>query len=323
MLFLRLINDPRSWLSVDFSITCRCYQQHYAMSVTSLFEPDAYPALNSSGNISIIDDDFFIICNLDDASIYFDPTRLQNFVLSLCLDGHTRIMVNMQEYFISPGTALVVTSDQIFQSLEISEDYKFLCIALSKKFSDEVLGKLKVMLPLHFYTREYPCLNLSGTELKRAIEYCNMLCERARPEQTEYTKEAIISLLVSMFYELFDTYRNRLPRSMAGKNRKSVLFDHFMKALSGNHKKERSVDFYARTLFLTPKHLSSVVKEVSGKTAGEWIDNFVIFEAKLLLEYSEKSIQEIANELNFSNQSFFGKYFKNCTGMSPKEFRKK
>ena len=78
--------------------------------------------------------------------------------------------------------------------------------------------------------------------------------------------------------------------------------------------------YYAGKMFLTPKHLSTVVKEVSGKTAGEWIDSLVILEAKALLKSSEQSIQEIADELHFANQSFFGKYFKHHTGMSPKEY---
>ena len=95
-----------------------------------------------------------------------------------------------------------------------------------------------------------------------------------------------------------------------------------MRLLSEAYIKELRVNYYAKELFLTPKHLSSVVKEVSGKTAGEWIDVFVIFEAKSLLKSSQKNIQEISDELNFANQSFFGKYFKHYTGMSPKEYRK-
>ena len=80
--------------------------------------------------------------------------------------------------------------------------------------------------------------------------------------------------------------------------------------------------YYAGKMFLTPKHLSTVVIEVSGKTAGEWIDSLVILEAKALLKSSEQSSQEIADEPHFANQSFFGKYFKHHTGMSPKEYRK-
>ena len=81
-------------------------------------------------------------------------------------------------------------------------------------------------------------------------------------------------------------------------------------------------EIYADKMFLTPKHLSTMVKEVSGKTAGEWIDSLVILEAKAMLKSSEQSIQEIADELHFANQSFFGKYFKHHTGFSPKEYRK-
>ena len=75
-------------------------------------------------------------------------------------------------------------------------------------------------------------------------------------------------------------------------------------------------------MFLSSKHFSTVIKKVSGKTAGQWIDEYVILEAKTLLKYSGMSIQEIANALNFSTQSFFGKYFKQHTGYSPSRFKR-
>ena len=75
-------------------------------------------------------------------------------------------------------------------------------------------------------------------------------------------------------------------------------------------------------MFLTAKHLSTAVKEVSGKTAGEWIDSLVILEAKALLKSSEMSIQEISDELHFANQSFFGKYSSITPECLPKEYRK-
>ena len=86
---------------------------------------------------------------------------------------------------------------------------------------------------------------------------------------------------------------------------------------------ERSVTFYAEQLCITPKYFSMLVKKLSGKSAAQWIDNYVILEAKNLLKYSDMSIQEIAYQLNFSTQSFFGKYFKHQTGMSPTEYRNK
>lgn len=297
------------------------FVKSHAMNAITLYNLDSYSILKGPRQINTIDEDFVIFNDIKGIPIYTEPTRMQNTVLSICLNGYTRIMVNMQEYYVAPGSVLLVMPDQILQSLEISDDYECACIALSKKFGDEVFSKLKVMVPLFFYAQEYPCLNLEEYEVKRAMSYYDMLWERSSLEENGYVKEIIVSLLVSMFYELYDVYRARMPRAIVGKNRKSILFDHFMKALSEDYKKERSVDFYARKLFLTAKHLSSVVKEVSGRTAGQWIESFVIYEAKTLLKSSEKNIQEISDELNFTNQSFFGKYFKNCTGMSPKEYR--
>ena len=98
--------------------------------------------------------------------------------------------------------------------------------------------------------------------------------------------------------------RGHTAKERTPKSRKEDLFEHFIRYVSEGYKEERSVAYYAGKMFLTPKHLSTVVKEVSGKTAGEWIDSLVILEAKALLKSSEQSIQEIADELHFANQSF-------------------
>ena len=87
------------------------------------------------------------------------------------------------------------------------------------------------------------------------------------------------------------------------------------------HTQERSVTFYAEKLCITPKYFSTLIKKQTGKSAAQWIDDYVILEAKNLLKFSGMSIQEIAYHLNFSTQSFFGKYFKHQTGLSPSEYR--
>jgi len=83
------------------------------------------------------------------------------------------------------------------------------------------------------------------------------------------------------------------------------------------------VGFYARQLCITPKYLTTLIKRISGKSVSEWIDNYVILEAKTLLKYSNMSVQEIAYYLNFPNQSFFGSYFKRNAGMSPSQYKAK
>ena len=95
-----------------------------------------------------------------------------------------------------------------------------------------------------------------------------------------------------------------------------------MKLLEQNFRTERRVGWYAEQLCITPKYLSETVKQVSRLTPNEWIDNYVILEIRVLLKNSTRSIKEIAMEMNFPNQSFLGKFFKERVGMSPSEYRK-
>ena len=102
-----------------------------------------------------------------------------------------------------------------------------------------------------------------------------------------------------------------------------MLMQQFIREVQIYYKQERKVLFYAKRLHLSSGYLSTIVKKVSGKTATEWIDNYVILEAKAMLKSRKMNIQQVSNELNFPSQSFFGKYFKRHTGMSPKEYKEK
>lgn len=292
------------------------------MDVAAIFNLDSFRVVQDPTNINRINNDFYIFNDISVIPPCKTPVRLEATVFSICLNGYTRVAINLQEYFIGPGTMMIAMPDQIIQNMEISDEYQGICIVICKDYINEIFPKLKIALSLFFYTKEYPCLNIKGNELNTVMEYYNMLWERTKEERI-VSKEVIQSLLTALMYEVCDIYRTRIPRKEGIKSRKEMLFDQFTKLLSENYKKERSVNYYAKSLFVTPKHLSSVIKEVSGKTAGEWIDHFVLYEAKSLLKSSNKSIQEIAHELNFANQSFFGKYFKHYTGISPKAYRKK
>lgn len=103
-----------------------------------------------------------------------------------------------------------------------------------------------------------------------------------------------------------------------GQNR---IHERFINLVQQNFKKERFLDFYAEKLEVSTKHLSRTVKEATGFSAVDWIDRLVILEAKVLLKSTNLSIQQISDELNFTSQSFFGRYFKKHTGRSPKDFR--
>ena len=133
----------------------------------------------------------------------------------------------------------------------------------------------------------------------------------------------IFSLLSTFFLELNQTFTDRKEHKAIKISRKEEILWKFLSLLREHYKESRSVAFYADKLYISPKHLSSVIKQLSNKTAHDLITYFVIMKAKQLLKTTTLSIQEISDELHFANQSFFGKFFKQNTGQSPSAYRGK
>ena len=248
--------------------------------------------------IDFIGNDFAIFDDIRDIPFTPYPTRLNAACLAVCRKGRCKMNINLQEYEMKEGVLCIILPEQIVQQGERSDDFSGSFIAVSRDFMDLVIPTMQQLFPMFFMIKERPCIDITANELQAFEEYHSFLWSKVKLKDNPYRKEITQGLLLALFYEIYDIYQGHTA------------------------KEERSVSYYADKMFLTPKHLSTVVKEVSGKTAGEWIDSLVILEAKAMLKSSEQSIQEIADELHFANQSFFGKYFKHHTGLSPKEYRK-
>ncbi len=272
--------------------------------------------------IDFIGNDFAIFDDVKDMPLTHYPTRLNAACFMVCLKGWCKMNINLQEYVLSESMMGIVLPDQIIQHDDCSEDFSGLFIAISKGFVDGVLPTMQQLFPLFFMIKERPCVCLTSEDLQSFREYHSFLWSKVKLKDNPFRTEITQGLLMALLYEIFNIYQGSKVQERIPKSRKEDLFERFLRNISESYKEERSVSYYADKMYLTAKHLSTVVKEVSGKTAGEWIDNLVVLEAKALLKSSELSIQEIADELHFANQSFFGKYFKHHTGLSPKEYRK-
>ena len=216
------------------------------------------------------------------------------------------------------GMLCIILPEQIVQQGGRSDDFSGSFIAVSRDFMDLVIPTMQQLFPMFFMIKERPCIAVTADELQAFEEYHSFLWSKVKLKDNPYRKEITQGLLMALFYEIYDIYQGHAVKERTPKSRKEDLFERFIRYVYEFYKEERSVSFYADKMFLTPKHLSTVVKEVSGKTAGEWIDSLVILEAKAMLKSSEQSIQEIADELHFANQSFFGKYFKHHTAFRPR-----
>ena len=127
-------------------------------------------------------------------------------------------------------------------------------------------------------------------------------------------------ILINNVNSLGGRNKEELRNRKTAVSRQYVIFEHFIKLLEQHADKHRDVKFYANELDVTPKYLSAVTHVYTGKSAISSIEDFVINKIKSIIQERSYSIQQICKIMNFSSQSFFGRYFKRITGMSPREY---
>ena len=277
--------------------------------------------IDKDPEIDYIDNDFAIFNNIKNVPIFDYPTRIDFCVMAITLGGHAKVGINLKDYTLKKNDMIIITPDQIVQLHERSDDFSGLFFALSHAFTDEIIVALDRILTIFFYVKDNPCTVLTDEEVSSVMKYHSFLWEKVRNTNNVYRREITKNIIRALVVEMYSVFDAHIPEKRF-KSRKEELFESFLLSVSRNFIKERSVTFYADQLFLTPKHFSRVIKEISGRSAGEWIDEQVILEAKARLKTSSQTIQEISDQLGFPNQSFFGKYFKHHAGMSPSEYRK-
>ena len=141
--------------------------------------------------------------------------------------------------------------------------------------------------------------------------------------RSDYMNLSLRHVYCAMIYRIADSLLDVKEIPVVGvKDRSSEYFERLIKLLSENYRQQRNVEFYATQMCISSKHLSRVIRNFTGKSVHQWIDEFVALEIKNMLRHSKLSIQQISNELNFPNPSFMGQYFKRITGLTPGEYKK-
>lgn len=250
------------------------------------------------------------------------PCRLKAMVIGLCTAGEGRATINLKEYKVVPETVVANLPENIIRIDGVSDDFQGHILVVSQDFLREAQIDLKNMIPLYIQLKNHPASTLSVEAARRLTEFYGLIRECIEDTGSLFRTEIVRGLVRAFLYKCCDQLSN-LPAAeeRSVKSRGEALFLRFIELLTIHHKRERSVGFYAERMHITPKYMSSLMRRLTGRSAAEWIDEYVILEAKTLLKYSGLSIQEVAYELNFSTQSFFGKYFKQHTGMSPGQYK--
>jgi AraC-like DNA-binding protein len=271
--------------------------------------------------VNAIGNDFMLFESPIITPIFDHPFKAEFTTAIICLQGSMKGSINLVEYRSTSPGLFIVLSDQILQYEYFSKDFVGLFIVMSNKFTDNLLINIQERLPLFLSVNKNPWIPLSDEELESLKGYYTMLKRIVKMKSNPNRMEIIKHLMQAFFYESSNGF-HRIDEDEK-KSKQEVLVSRFMGLAQMNYKDHRELEYYADKLCLTPKYLSKVVKTTTGTSAKEWIEKYVTHEVKALLKSTNMTIQQISDELNFPTQSFFGKYFKRTTGVSPKEYRNK
>lgn len=252
------------------------------------------------------------------------PVRLNGLTLLLVTHGYFNLSVDYIEYEVKSRSLLLITPDRIVEFRKKSSDMKGIFIVISKPFLD-MMNPMKTPPSMlrYLFIKNNPCLLLNKNEFSVLEQTCRIVRNKLYLSRHNYHKEVVQVALFSLLLEVGDVLQNRqFELQTPLLSRKEELMQQFLLLLFKYVKEQHRVTFYAERLFITPQYLSSVLNELSGKSANKWIDEALIMEAKLLLKTPQTTIQNVADLLHFSDQSTFGKFFKKHMSVSPTEYRK-
>jgi AraC family transcriptional activator of pobA len=249
------------------------------------------------------------------------PYRSSYFGVGLCLGGEASLKANLETHSVEQNSIVTMSPQIVKQWVSRSEDFQMTAIFFTKEFLIQNIGKAN-------FLDHFPFFEANATHVSKFSKpQSEIILGQLQGIQTKlssshlYKNEIARSLITVLLFEFLALYNEHVLPSFSKQTRSGQITAEFKKLVSSNFIKERSVKFYADLLFLTPKHLTETIKAETGKSAGEWIGEIIILEAKILLQDATLTVADIADTLHFADQSTFGKFFKNIAGLSPLAYR--
>lgn len=245
------------------------------------------------------------------------PYRLTEGRVVYFRAGILRLRVNLREMEFREGDLLVVSPGTVFEFLYVSPELDLTMLAFSNSLMEN--WQKEELLQSYLQGRLLLHLSLTVQESQRMEQIFALLWEVVHDRP--FPKDSVKSLISLVFHQA-DCFRGRgLAAEKQKHTRQEEVFNRFLELVNKHAVHERNSTFYADNLCLTPRYLSTLVRQASGRTVMDWVNEAVMQEAKLMLRHTDKLVYQIADELNFPNASFFCKYFRRMAGMTPNAYR--
>ena len=280
-----------------------------------------FSILNALHEVNMLPDKIAMFNSLKELGLE-NYVKVQAAVLLLVRKGSVQVEVDLKTYNLEAGSLFIVFPDQVLKAKKASEDFDPICIACSKNMIEELIIRFDDNTRLILRFREDPLQKLEKAEYERLNMSFEFLKKKFETTESNSCRLQVLkNHLIALLYECIGVINEPVNAEIT-KTRGQVIFSQFIDLVVENHREQHSVKFYADELGITPKYLSAVAEEQTGKNAKRWIDEHIALDAKVLLRSSSRDIQKVSKILNFPDVSFFGKFFKRLVGVSPKAYRK-
>ena len=274
------------------------------------------------------EDLYFFVDNLSESD-YFDvphnldyPVKSETMLTLVLTQGYMTLRINLQEVQVHAGQGLGLMPGCIFQILERSSDMRYYCMMISPEVIDSIQKSFGVHMELSKRYYNFRVHTMTEESVEIGLTMYKLIKEELSQPDYDHKKDVIQRYCEIWILKNISSHRDegKTPDIRKPISRKEQIFRDFLTLLEQYYKEERSISFYADRLCLTPKYLSTIIKEISGKHGMQWIDEYVALEAKALLREGNYSVKQVSDILNFPSQSMFGRFFKKMTGYSPKQY---
>lgn len=248
-----------------------------------------------------------------------DTYVLPEMRIMILTKGSASPTINLIPRHFEAGQAVFISHNSIVQVSNYSSDIEGFGISLTDELASLALGNAFPKM-LDGHVRDFN-FRLAPHELQQLTELHTLLYNTMQAHQRH--SQVILHLVSAFLWQTDQYWSQHESESRSSLTREQRLFTDFVRLVSQYAAQEHNIDFYAQRLFLSPRYMSTLVKQVSGKAAKQWIDDAIVTRIKVELRHSDKSAAQIADEMHFPNPSFFCKYFKRMTGMTTQEYRER
>lgn len=242
----------------------------------------------------------------------------------LCLSGAARFVVGDTVFNVIGGDAIIKSSGKPIKQLNCSQDFSVKALLISWRFlnANTPRGSYNIIGALS--TSQNPVMPTQQADLDRCLLNFEEIRRRLDRPYHNFFADVMRRAVETMILDFYDIHARMTKQNIEGVSQASRILQRFVTLLQeGLYKKERSVEYYASRLFITPKYLSEACVAVSGHNASYWIDRYTAQELSHQLSDRSKPLIDIAYELNFSSASYLSRYVKRAFGCSPSEYRKR